>query len=362
MEKFRARQIKALGLSYRKGPSKPKLIRMMREADVPEAEPLIRTFEGCTRYRPCRLCTCPTCGPKLKARAKDAALDRIVCRLGRFPTPEEVSFVTIHGPRIDLDPDIAQEAMLGFKEQLRRLGKRPGKETSWLGFMDVSAGGLIHWHGIILHSSTPRSRLEALLESSFSEKDQVTISQWNRSQSLAEAMQAVVNYSIVAERHVKVFVRADGPDRVVELIHDPKAITRRIIVVQALAGRVIQGLRFAMNMKPTIRGRRVSELETLRRSTKRSRNNKTMLNRPWAPRGTVGTHLVDDLGDVEKGLLVGSNWDPLVTKNGKRGGMGKVSIQSGSDAGFSANPGMVTGRRREGENEAEAKVTDQIKQ
>jgi hypothetical protein len=176
MKKFRESQMKALVLKYLKAPSKPRLIQIMKAGGAPETEPLIKVLDGCTRYRPCHLYTCPTCGPKIKAHAKDAALDRIACRLGRFPSPEEVSFVTVHGPRVELDPESARHGMGRFEEQLRRFGKRNGKRTSWIGFFDVSAGGLIHWHGIILHPNTPRNALQALLEGSFPERDQESAS------------------------------------------------------------------------------------------------------------------------------------------------------------------------------------------
>jgi hypothetical protein len=86
----------------------------------------------------------------------------------------------------------------------------------------------------------------------------------------------------------------NGPDYDMELIYNVEAITRRVIVVQSLAGKGVQGLRFAMNMKPTVRGLKVKELESLRRGTRTMRNNKTMPNKPWAPRGTAGTHMTGE--------------------------------------------------------------------
>jgi len=54
---------------------------------------------------------------------------------------------------------------------------------------------------------------------SFPEPDQVRISKWKHSQSLAENLQGVFNYSLVADRHAKVFVLMDGPDRYHGLVH-----------------------------------------------------------------------------------------------------------------------------------------------
>ena len=52
--------------------------------------------------------------------------------------------------------------------------------------------------------------MEARLEGSFPEQGQVRISKWKRSQSLAENLQGVFNYSLVADRHAKVFVLTEG--------------------------------------------------------------------------------------------------------------------------------------------------------
>jgi hypothetical protein len=298
--KLREARDRALVLTYHRHPSKRKLIRLIKSAQLPEAEIVLEAYRRCTRYRPCKMYTCAVCGPKLKAKAKDAALNRIVCRLGRFPIREEVSFVTINGPVVELEVGIAQSALAKFENQLRLFQKRKANGTSWLGYFDISAAGRVHWHGVILHQDMPRSSLQGLLEGSFPAVDQVAISRWRSSHSLAEGMQAVFNYAVVGERHVKVYVRANGPDRDVGLVYDLKAITKRIIVVQALAGRGVQGLRLAINMKARVKGLVVTELETLRRSTRRIRNTKTMLNKPWAPRGIPGTHACVDYSGLTK--------------------------------------------------------------
>ena len=64
-----------------------------------------------------------------------------------------------------------------------------------------------------------------------------------------------------------------------------------MVVVQSLCGRGVQGIRLSVNMKATVRGLIVDELEKLTRSTKKRINRKTMLNLEWAPRGVYGTHL-----------------------------------------------------------------------
>ena len=281
-------------LDYYRHRTRPNLIKLLVFAGVPEAESVLGRLRTCTRYSPCRMYTCPNCGPKLKARAKDDALNRIVGRLGRFPEGSEVSFVTLIGPRVELDRDQAGIGLAKFKRKIVKFQQRQAASTSWYGFFDVSLNGVIHWHGVVLHPEVARNELEALLEAWFPEQDQVRISKWKRSQSLAENLQGVFNYSLVADRHAKVFVLRDGPDRHHKLVHSldgSTLIAKRMVVVQSLCGRGVQGIRLAVNMKATVRGLIVVELEKLARTTKKRINRKTMLNLEWAPRGQYGTHL-----------------------------------------------------------------------
>lgn len=283
----------AYTLAYFDHRTRPNLVQLLEEAAVPEAAAVLGRLRACGRYHPCRMYTCPICGPKLKAREKDAALKRIVQRLGRFPQDTEISFVTLIGPTVELEPEAAQIVLARFWRRIVRFRHRHSPGTSWLGYFDVSLNGMVHWHGLVLHPSTPRNALEAHLKASLREDNQVMVSHWKASQSLAESLQAVLNYALVADRHAKVFNRMDGPDRRRGLVHDSDVLVRvakRIVVMQALTGRGVQGIRRAIDMKPTSVGIVVRELETLVRRTKKRINTKSMPNREWAPRGVYGTH------------------------------------------------------------------------
>jgi hypothetical protein len=224
-DKIRARmregRARALILAYYRHRTRPRLIKLLVFAGVPEAESILSRLGACTRYSPCRMYTCPNCGPKLKARAKDDALNRIVNRLGRFPKGSEVSFVTLIGPTVELDRVEAATGLTKFKRQIVKFQQRHAPSTSWYGFFDVSLAGVLHWHGVVLHAEVTRNELEARLEVTFPEEDRVVIRPWKRSQSLAENLQGVFNYSLVADRHAKVFVLSDGPDRHLKLVHGP---------------------------------------------------------------------------------------------------------------------------------------------
>jgi hypothetical protein len=285
---------RALILDYFDHRSIPKLIRVLEFAGVPEAEPLLQRLRQCTRYHPCRMSSCPNCGPKLKAKARDNFLDRIVARAGRFPKDTEISFVSVDGPVVELNPDVAAPALKRFRRQIVKFQQRKADSTSWLGLFDVSLDGKVHFHGVVLHPELSSTTLKGLLEQSFPDQKQVKVSAWRRSQSLAEALQAVINYSVTADRHARVYGTWDGPERGEHLVHGPESavlIAKRIVVIKHLAGRGVRGLRLSVNMKAIVPGSRVPELDQLQRTTKKRINNKSMLNREWAPRGVPGTHL-----------------------------------------------------------------------
>lgn len=310
-------------LAYHRRRTRPNLIRLLESVAVPASEAILVKLRACSRYSPCRMYTCPNCGPKLKARAKDDALNRIVDRLGRFPKDIEVSFVTVLGPAVELDMDQARVALAKFKRKIVKFQQRRAPSTSWYGFFDLSLGGVIHWHGVLLHPDVARSELEARLDESFPEKDQVRISKWKGAQNLAANLQGVLNYSLVADRHAKVFVLADGPDRHHKLAHGlggASLIAKRMAVVQSLCGRGVQGIRLALNMKSKVRGLVVPELENLARTTKKRINQKTMLNQPWAPRGKEGTHLGKKPFQVDiREVPMESDTDGLWTEEANRG-------------------------------------------
>src|SRR4051812_7922741 len=111
-------QTRAHLLGYHKDRTKPNLIGLIEHVALPEAKPILTRLRSCTWKHPCCTATCPTCGEKLKARARDDALNRVVERLGRFPKDVEVSYVTIDGPRTPLTVDAVRPAFFGFKRQL----------------------------------------------------------------------------------------------------------------------------------------------------------------------------------------------------------------------------------------------------
>lgn len=272
--------------------TRPKLIAFMEEVDRPEARPLISRLRSCRRTRPCRMVSCPVCGEKLKAAARDRVLTQIVERLGRFPHDVEVTFVTIDGPYVDLADHARARAEVGrFRKSVDNFIRRRLPGTGWVGFTDVSVDGLVHLHVVLVHPDTPRNVVRDRLTQSFPGPNQVRVSEWDRSKSVAENLQSVIVYAVRADRHVEVNSLRDGPD-LVQTAKDPVRIVKRILLVQALAGRGTEGLSFRRNMKPLHRGIKVSELDSLLRRTKRIRpNTKSMPTMPWAPRGVPGTHL-----------------------------------------------------------------------
>ena len=281
----------AIALEYFRHRTRPNLIRMIQHVGLPEADVVLARLQACTRKQPCRMYVCPVCGTKLKARTRDNALDRIVERLGRFPGDFEISYVTIDGPRTELEVEAARGALAGFERQVDNFIRRNMGTTSWYGIMDISTDGLIHLHALLIHPGVPRDEMKSRLKGSFTGANQVEISKWHRSKTLAENLQGVFNYSVRADRLVRVSSMRDGPDSKQSPTSAVNAV-KRLVAIQTLAGRGVRGLRFIRNMKAVHKGLKVAELETLKRRTKRVRfSSKSMPTLPWAPRGEQGFHL-----------------------------------------------------------------------
>jgi hypothetical protein len=101
-----------------------------------------------------------------------------------------------------------------------------------------------HWHGVILHPDQSRSELADVLDLHFPEDRQAYLEEnWHKRQ-LMENLDRVLDYALVADRHVptlkgKPIVDADTAG----------LIARRIVLLQYMCQRGIQGIRLKLNMK-----------------------------------------------------------------------------------------------------------------
>jgi hypothetical protein len=121
------------------------------------------------------------------------------------------------------------------------------RDTSWYGYFDISLRGMMHWHGVVLHPDQRRSDLVDTLKQNFSEDRQAYVERnWHKNRSLMGNIDRVIDYSLVADRHVptlkgKPVVDADTAGQ----------IAQRLVLLQYMCQRGIQGIRLKLNMKTT---------------------------------------------------------------------------------------------------------------
>jgi hypothetical protein len=103
---------------------------------------------------------------------------------------------------------------------------------------------MMHWHGVILHPDQSRSELVDALDLHFPEDRQAYVEEDWHKRPLIENLERVLDYALVADRHVptlrgKPIVDADTAG----------LIARRIVLLQYMCQRGIQGIRLKLNMK-----------------------------------------------------------------------------------------------------------------
>jgi hypothetical protein len=247
LQHVRLMQTLAPVMRYARDRSTPKLVRLLDstalQGDTLIARDLLAT---CVRWNPCGLYGCCLCGRKLKRKAKREALKAITARAGGIPQEHEVSWVTVDGPTVALEAseDTVRKALKGFRKKIERAHSDHLRDTSWYGFFDISLRGMMHWHGVILHPDQSRSELVDALDLHFPEDRQAYVEEDWHKRPLMENMDRVLDYALVADRHVptlkgKPIVDADTAG----------LIARRIVLLQYMCQRGIQGIRLKLNMK-----------------------------------------------------------------------------------------------------------------
>ena len=234
-------------IRYCRNRTNPNLIRILYanylEGDARTARELI---EQCHHRNPCGVYGCANCGKRFKQEAKLEALKKIVARCGSLPASGNTSFVTINGPVVPLDPNAVKPAFDRFRKQLTKRQTAGLGDTSWIGFFDISLSGMLHWHGVILHPKCSKRALRSKLRRAFPGKRTVKVSKWHKEKTFMENLDCVIDYSLVSDRHAKVIF--DTPIRGPETA---ALIAQRIVCLQEMARRGVQGIRLCLNMKST---------------------------------------------------------------------------------------------------------------
>ncbi len=235
--------------SYR---SKPNLVRILNSTPLDALEGEVRIardlIDACRPRSPCGLYGCCSCGRRFKRKAKMEMLKKITARCGGLPDPEAISFVTINGPRVALEPAAVEAAFETFWTRVRTLQKKKLRDTSWIGFFDISLNGMLHWHGLILHPSGPGKSLKPILREVFPEDLAVKVSEWEQEKTFWENLDSVVDYSLVADKHAKVLY-----GRPIHGRETASLVAKRIVCLQYMARRGVQGIRLSLNMSSSRR-------------------------------------------------------------------------------------------------------------
>ena len=237
-------EIQAIRVYHRKR-TRANLIRLLETvAHVPGSGGIAEKLRACSSKKRCRLYVCPTCGGRLQRKAVLEALKELVAKHGKMPTLSEISFVTIRGFQTDLEPGQAMPWMKRLKARLREVQKGMSlRGTSWSGWIDISASGVVHFHGLVLHPNVSASKLQAAIQVGFRAPRAVKVSRWKGRKPLVENLASVMKYALPAGRHTKLV--KDLPSLG---IRSAEAIARRLVCLRDMAGRGIRGLRFQVNL------------------------------------------------------------------------------------------------------------------
>ena len=234
-------------IRYCRNRTNPNLIRILYanylEGDARTARELI---EQCHHRNPCGVYGCANCGRKFKEKEKLKALKKIVAKCGRFPNPDRTSFVTINGPVVALDPEAMKPAFERFRRQLCKRQTAHLGDTSWMGYFDISLSGMLHWHGAILHPECSKRALGSKLRHAFPGDRTVKVSKWDKEKTFLENLDCIIDYSLVSDRHAKVIF-----DKPIKGPETAALIAQRIVCLQEMARRGVQGIRLCLNMKST---------------------------------------------------------------------------------------------------------------
>jgi len=151
----------------------------------------------------CGLYGCALCGPRFRRDAKRDMLKRLAARFHGLPKAQDSTFFSINGPYTD--PDEAQAAARNFHRRLSYAHKKLLPDTSWLGMLDIDLMGKVHFHGLIVHKGHSKAEIVEMLRTWFTDEGQVMASDWLEGNSHTQNVINVLDYSLRAERHTRLY-------------------------------------------------------------------------------------------------------------------------------------------------------------
>ncbi len=206
---------------------------------------LIARLEDCRREKRCKLLFCPKCGPRRQSSEGYKALDKVRSRLGDWPTPESISWVMIGGPRVQLETiDIAKQ-WNSFRKKLYNVRDRSLKGIALHGYVDVSLGGRIHFHGWIVHPDLARVQLRSILKKHFPESSDIYVERFNDHQPIATSLDRTILYSL--ERRPRLPRASTG----LQDSQLPRLMGLRLLAFHLIVRRGYVGCRVSLGLRST---------------------------------------------------------------------------------------------------------------
>lgn len=188
--------------TYHRSRSLPNLLRLIQAAGAVEGLEAVKLrLRGCQAKQRCGFIGCAVCGARIRRQLPLKLLKQLIAVHRGMPSRDEISFVTVNGSTVELKPDEVAEASANLRAAIRGVAKASLPDSSWAGLIDVSLNGLVHFHGVVLHSGTSRGEVTARLKRRFRSHQQVMVSRWKADQTLTKALMHVLEYSVSAERH-----------------------------------------------------------------------------------------------------------------------------------------------------------------
>lgn len=204
---------------------------------------IIARLRKCRRDERCELLCCPRCGPRRQAREGYKSLNKLRRRVGGWPEPDSISWVMIGGLRVELEAIDISRPWNYFRKKLRNVRGRYLQQVALHGFVDVSLGGRIHFHGWIYHPPLMRDQLRCILEGHFGGDNDIYLSGLHMDQPTAANLDRTIQYSL--ERRPRLpHARAEFDDRQL-----PRLMGLRLLAFNLLLRRGYVGSRVSLGMR-----------------------------------------------------------------------------------------------------------------
>ena len=215
--RFRMYQSHELALKYVRTRSRTDWLNLVG-ADLAhdQLREVVDAIKGCCPpNKRCQQLECPVCGRRHHAKEGLKALKKLFAKIGCMPASDEVSFVTVMGPRDQLENRCIRNVVREFRKRLSKFRGRRLPTTTWVGYIELTLEGRVHYHALVHHPDQAMSALLGLLRVEFPGCRDVEGSEWRRGRRLFSSIERTVKYS--AKPLPRIRVRAEPDESNVQI-------------------------------------------------------------------------------------------------------------------------------------------------